>query len=39
MKKKLQLAGLVCATLFSAQVIAQTTQASIQGIVLQDNVR
>ncbi|MGL5274240.1 TonB-dependent receptor [Myroides sp.] len=37
MKKKLHLAGFVCAALFSAQVLAQTTQASIQGIVLQDN--
>lgn len=37
MKRKLHLAGFVCSMLFSAQVFAQTTQASIQGIVLQDN--
>lgn len=37
MKKKYQLIGFCCAALFSAQVYAQTTQASIHGIVLEKN--
>lgn len=37
MKKRLKLLGLFCVLLFSVEVFAQTTQASIQGIVVFDN--